>query len=395
MKITWFRHHHENRNDLLRFGFMRLHYADQLHYKEVPFADAAKAAFSKKIMDYPDHRHLSFILVEWGRSKVRCLVDNEDSFALITPLVAEVDVCFCAGYNADFFEKKQFVDAYSWQTENDLQGYRQLIEEKIDSFGDHFHKIRRFIPIGPNLGAAAPRSRWKQKVANLVHRVNSVMGKGDDFQNMYEAFEKRQAYLNALRHEKMAYDVVLHDSLWGWPRHRVNLHKRLQTLSQKNYRIHSILNWNAPVGIDGSDLQPFAATEFPIKTNPIDQPYELMLAQSRLAVFATGFHWGWRNIMMLALQAGIPVLTDRLLTEPYFDMNEFKVFQQEDHTWGSVEALLSTISEAKWEEWKEHNQTVYDLYMSPEAVANYFITTIHQNSQNEYKPATKHRTHPA
>lgn len=376
MKITWFRHHHENRNDLLRFGFMRLHYAGELQYKEVPFADACQADFGKAIMEYPDHRHLSFILVESGNRKIRCLVDNEDSFALITPLVAEVDVCFCAGYNADFFEKKQFVEAYPWQNEADLAGYRQLIEEKVASFGDQFHKIKRFIPIGPNQGTPSPVAPWKQKLKNVQHRIGRLSGRGDDFSGVYESFERRQAYINSLRQETLAYDVVLNDSLWGWPQHRVNLHHRLYELSEKNYRIHSVLNWNPPVAIDGSDKNPLPADGFPMKTAPFSKPYEQMLAQSKLAVFACGFHWGWRNIMMLALQVGIPVLTDRLLTEPYFDMNEFKLFQQEDHQWVSVEKTLESFSAEQWLQWKEHNQKVYDRYMAPEAVAQYFIHSL-------------------
>ena len=80
--------------------------------------------------------------------------------------------------------------------------------------------------------------------------------------------------------------------------------------------------------------------------------------------------------MMLALQAGIPVLTDRLLTEPYFDMNEFKIFQQEDHEWASVASTLKAIDSAQWHEWKLHNQKVYDQYMLPEAVARYFINSL-------------------
>jgi hypothetical protein len=103
-----------------------------------------------------------------------------------------------------------------------------------------------------------------------------------------------------------------------------------------------------------------------------------MLSQSRLAVFACGFHWGWRNIMMLALNAGIPVLTDRLLTEPYFDMTEFTIFQQESNTWETVEPMLASIDEEQWMSYRLQNQSVYDKYMAPESVAAYFLHSLEQ-----------------
>jgi|GEM_PF-2083130 len=375
LKVQWFRHTHENRNDLLRFGFMRMHYRGEIEYIEKEIGDAAGFGFSDAVINYPDPRHLSFIGVQSGKSKVRCIVDNEDSFALISPLLTEADVYFCAGYNSDFFEKKQFVNCYSWQDEIDVKGYRELIEQKIERLGSHFNKIKRFIPIAPNQGASPAIGGIRQKAENIKHRIRRATGKGADFSAAYQAFEDRQLFLATLRDEQMAYDVVLNDSLWGWPQHRINLHKQLQELHHRGYQIHSKLNWNPPVDIDGSSVKNIDPTGFPIITSLISDNYEKMLAQSRLAVFACGFHWGWRNIMMLALQAGIPVLTDRLLTEPYFSMDEFKIFQQEDHDWRSVEDILKHIDRETWLSYKEHNQKVYDRYMLPEKVAHYFLTT--------------------
>lgn len=376
MKITWFRHNHENRNDLLRFGFMRLHYGGGLHYVEKPFPDAEHAGFSKAILDYPDPRHLSFILVENGKQKIRCLVDNEDSFALISPLISEVDVCFCAGYNSDFFEKKQFVKPYSWQNETDIQWYRNTIEKKINTLGSHFNKIKRFVPITTNMGYTIKHPAWKQKFNNIHHRLNLLTGRPASFADDYKGFEIRDQMLKDLRRHQLEYDIVLNDTLWGWPQHRMNLHYQLQKLSNKGYRIHSALNWATPSDIDGGSKKNLDSTKFPIVTSKIQDKYEIMLAKSRLAVFACGFHWGWRSVMMLALSTGIPVLTDRLLTEPYFDMTEFKIFQQESNSWESIEQTLKTIDENEWEKVKKHNQEVYDAYMSPEAVAGYFLDSI-------------------
>src|SRR4051812_16371124 len=108
-KVTWFRHYHENRNDLLRFGLMRLHFNHEITYEERPFHEMEKYGFSKTALNYPDTRHLSFILISKKSSRTKCIIDNEDSFALVSPLIKEVDFYFCAGYNSDFFENKRFV----------------------------------------------------------------------------------------------------------------------------------------------------------------------------------------------------------------------------------------------------------------------------------------------
>ena len=45
------------------------------------------------------------------------------------------------------------------------------------------------------------------------------------------------------------------------------------------------------MALDGGDRFSMTSSDFPIETGRIDN-YEMMLASSRLAVFATGFHWG-------------------------------------------------------------------------------------------------------
>lgn len=378
-QITWFRHAHENRNDLLRFGFMRLHYKGEISYRELPFEEIRKYGFGKKVSALKDPRHISFIQYKNGNTVARCLVDAEDSFALITPLISEVDICFCSGYNSDFFEKKQFVRAYSWQKESDVQRYKQMIDSKLNSFGNHFDKIRKFIPIAPNQGTGVPLSFLKKKYRNLENKLNRFAGRSSNFSDIYKGFELREQYLNELRNYELSYDIILNDSLWGWPQHRINLHNRLKELQTKNYQVHSILNYVPPVDADDHSYDNVRQADFPLTTSRIHESYELMLAKSRLAVYACGFHWGWRNIMMLALRTGIPVLTDRLLTEAYFDMNEFKIFEQEDHQWNGVEAYLNEVDDAKWREYKSLNQSVYDKYMSPERVAHYFLQTTEAN----------------
>ena len=375
-KVIWFRHPHDGRNELLRFGLMRLHYNGVLTYAELPFDEAFKYGFSRVITTYPDIRHLSFLVIKKNATTIRCVVDNEDSFALISPLIKEVDVYFCSGYNSDFFEKKQFVKPYNWQKEQDIIWYKDTIDRKINELGDHFYKIKKFIPIAPNLYHNVPLSWPMRKFRNIEHRINQVIGRGHNFSDVYKGFEIRYAFLKELRNKKLKYDVTLNDSMWGWPQHRINLHSQLKSLHSKGYKIHSALKWTDPVIHDGSYMMKQDNNNFPLQTNPIDHPYEEMLAQSKLAIFACGFHWGWRNIMMFSLMVGLPVVTDRLLTEAYFDMNEFHLLQQEDHSWSSLETRLTEINEHRWNDIKLHNQHVYDKYMSPDSVASYFMKSL-------------------
>lgn len=376
IKILWFRHNHENRNDLLRMGLMRLHHAGAISYTERTLEDAVRFGFDKVILQYPDHRHLSFLLLEQNKTQVRVMVDSEDSFALISPLLKVVDICFCAGYNSDFFERRQFVNTYRWQSDADLAWYRHTLDRKITALGDHFHKVRRFVPIGPNLSTASNHSGWRQKIKNIDHKFRRATGRGTDFSDTYRMFEVRYNYLISLRNQPLKYDITLNDSLWGWPLHRIKLHKNLKALHAQGFDIRSILKWNEPVPHDGSNQLSIPPDGFPVCTATLDRPYEEMLAQSKLAVFACGFHWGWRNIMMLALMTGIPVYTDRLLTEPWFDVRSFRIHELEDVADADLAGALGKANVYAWNDTKVHNQQVYDQFMSPEAVGEYFLQTI-------------------
>jgi hypothetical protein len=166
---------------------------------------------------------------------------------------------------------------------------------------------------------------------------------------------------------------VLLDTLWGWPRHRLALHRRLQSISG-HYRVHSRLNWSEPVPYDGSAENPLNPADFPVATEPIDD-YESMLAASRVAVLATGFHWGWRAIMAFALMVGLPVYMDRPLFEPWFSLDDFVMFWNTDGAWNDLEQHLDATTEPRWNEIRLHNQSQYDRAMDPERVANYVLMT--------------------
>ncbi len=371
MDVLWFANSHEDRNDLLKFGLMRLHRRGALKFFEYPIVQASKFGFSETVARHK-HRHTSVVLLENDSQRVRCLVDSEDSFFWMSPLITEVDRYFCAGYNSEFFENRRLFAPYDWQTEDEVQFYRKRASHLISTFGAHFGKVRKFVPIAPSMfGPKIVPPIAVQKWRNFKHKVMTSMVSGRYWHNQYREYEARYAQLLELRKCKLAYDVVLLDTLWGWPRHRVALHRKLAHLSQR-YRIHSRLNWNAPNEMDACLDHPLNMDEFPLETNPVDD-YERMLASCRLAIFATGFHWGWRSIMTFALLIGLPVYLDRPMLEPWFNFNDFIVFYNDTGDWSSIEQHLRSIDDTEWYRIKDINQRVYDRVMTPERVADYFI----------------------
>lgn len=368
--VIWFQKAHENRNDLLRYGFMKLHNSGKIRYTEYPIVTSQDLGFSEKFLssDYP---HVSIITVSDGPRRIRCLIDSEDSFFWMCPLISEVDCYFCAGYNSDFFLRKQMFTPYAWQTEADLGFYYRRADELISALGSYFGAVTKFVPIGPNMASgplkSAPRQRWR----NLKHKLHAFHSRSIYWQNQFLEFETRYSEMLSLRQSPLRYDIVLRDTLWGWPHHRVNLHRKLKDYSRK-YRIHSTLNWSDPVEYDGSIKNPCDSSDFPMQTRPIVD-YESMLASSRLTVFATGFHWGWRSIMAFALMAGLPIYMDRPVLEPWFDIDEFIIFWNKNGDWQDLADHLNNITNNKWRLTKKYNQSRYDEVMAPERVASYVI----------------------
>ena len=347
VKVTWFNNDHEHRNELLRFGLMRLHRQGQLAYGERPLNQATRFGFSERI-SRRIHRHTSVILVQDGSVSVKCLVDSEDSFFFITEMVQDVDRYFCAGYSSQFFLERKFVPPYSWQTASEVEYYIDRADTLIREFGSSFNRVRKFVPIGPSLARKDRVSYFSQRMRNAHHKLDLTLLGGRSWLFRYQDFESRYRYLLELRNAPLEYDVVLVDTLWGWPRHRQKLHSVLKSLSER-YEIHSCLNWSEPTEKDGGAERPLDKAEFPMCTGPVID-YESMLAASRLGVFAAGFHWGWRSVMSLALLFGLPVYSDPLILEPWFDMGQFDIHSNKSGDWTGVERCLAGISDAQWKE---------------------------------------------
>lgn len=373
IKVRWFKNTHEQRNYWLRFGLMRLHGTGAIDYREYPIVACTDAGFSPFLAKH-EHRHTSVISVEDGGKQVRCIVDCEDSFLVMDGLIEHAEVYFCAGYNASFFKDRRFSPPYAWLKPHEVETYERRAEGIVRDYGKWFERVRPFVPICPSITVGRETSLPKQKLLNAIDKTARKLRSSEPWFNSHRSFEQRYLDLLALRNAPSNYDVVLLDTLWGWPRHRLALHQRLKDLGATGFNIHARLNWCAPSPWDGSAQAPLDKALFPIATGSVVD-YERMLAQSRLAVFATGFHWGWRSIMALALMLGLPMFADRLLLQPWFDMERFDISWNDDSDWSELRSALEGISNERRSRIQQHNQNVFDEFLAPEKVAEYFVAT--------------------
>jgi hypothetical protein len=287
-------------------------------------------------------------------------------------LLEHADIYFCAGYNAEFFRERRFTPPYAWQEPFEVEAYKTRAEELVHSYGRWFGRVRPFVPICPSMDRRAAPGLAAQKMRNAFDKVARRMRATEPWLLAYVDFERRYRDLIALRNEPADYDVVLLDTLWGWPRHRYALHQRLGELGKLGFDIHARLNWSEPSTWDGSGRAPLPKELFPVETGTVVD-YEGMLAASRLAIFATGFHWGWRSIMALALMWGLPIYADRLLLEPWFGMERFELAWNNDADWADLLTTLEHTTDDKRSRTKAHNQAAFDELLAPEKVAEYFV----------------------
>jgi hypothetical protein len=368
MEVHWFGHGHEDRNDWLRYGLMCLHGTKEVHFCEHRLAEATQFGFDRDVVEHA-HRHTSVVALNDGKRTTRILVDSEDSFFWMCPLIANVDLYFCAGYNRKFFVDRTFTPPLAWQTGGEVEFYVRRASELFDAYGADFHKVRAHAPIGPNLHIGTRHSWLMQKARNLYGRTAGLVRKDTPWLLRFLDFETRYNHLMGLRQSTPAHDVVLDDTLWGWPRHRLRLHERLQELPKKGYDIHARLRWSEPVRMDGGADLRLDRTRFPIETGSIGN-YEHMLAASRLGVFATGFHYGWRNIVTLAMMLGLPIYTDPFLIQHAWDRNGYAFFFNESGDWSELERRLEQFQDQnELQAVKARNQALFDEYLTPWAIA--------------------------
>jgi hypothetical protein len=372
-RVIWFKHDHEQRNYWLRFGLMRLHARGEIRYIEMPLARCTEFDFSETVARHPE-KASTVLLVEEAGTRRRVVVESNDSFLVMSGLIAEADLYFCAGYNRAFFEGRRYEARLAWQTPQEYERYAERAEQLLQHHGAHFHKVRPFGPIGPAL-EGRPVGRLRQRLRNLRHRLQWRMSCTLSWGGVKADFERRYADLLGLRRRPACYDVVLLDTLWGWPRHRQALHAALASLHARGRTIHSRLAWSPGMELDGSDHAHPDPAAFPMTIGRVEN-YEAMLAESRLAVFATGMHYGWRNIMTLAMMIGIPILADRTFIEPWFGLGAFDIAWNDAAGWCGIEEALDAMTDARRAAIAEHNIAVFDSVATPEALAGYLLRTV-------------------
>ncbi len=141
-----------------------------------------------------------------------------------------------------------------------------------------FSRVKPFVPIAPNMGRRSRVSKNAMRLRNLRRKIVKVTTGTLDWTAEHVDFEERYRELLSYRDLPQRYDIVLMDSLWGWPRHRVALHTELARLSSR-YTTHSRLNWSEPYACDAGDQSGLRFEDFPMTVGAIDN-YERMLAQS-------------------------------------------------------------------------------------------------------------------
>ena len=372
VKVVWFRQDHEHRNYWLRFGFMQMHRAGRVRYVELPWGERTEYGFDASATE-KSRKAASLLVVEKGGERCRCVVDSNDSFFVMSDLVEHADLYFCAGFNSSFFRRQVVPEPLAWQRQSDIAKYQQRGAALLERHGKSFGKVLPFIPIAPNLQRHSPLAPSAKKIRNARHKIQRFFTSDVSWSSAFDDFDDRYQHLLSLRDASCTVDVALLDTLWGWPQHRLQLHRKLRELSLQGYAIQSRLGWHEPSEWDGSSSRPLSPQAFPFVTGePIDD-YEKTIAQSRMATFATGFHFGWRNIMTLCLMIGVPILSDRIILEPWFGLDRFQIAWNDDAEWSSIEKNLRATTDGARKAVRVHNTRTFDEVMTPESTATYVI----------------------
>ena len=378
LTVTWFRNGHEYRNDYLRMALMRRHDAGDLRYRELPQEAGRDFGMSETLVTH-EHRHTSvFVAEEEGRRRL-CAIDNEDGFVHMQPFIEEVDLYFCCPYTSAFHRAREFPDPLPWQTEFDVAPYRTRAAALVERYGDHFDKVRPLIPTPTSMsGGTSAMAKDERSRQIWAHRRRKLQVWKEDrelWRVDQDTYEARYRQMLGYRDATLRYDVVSRESLWGWPENRIALHERLHELKRVGYDVHAQLTpLSETHHLSRNELHISEASLARLNelTQPIDldEPYELALASSRLAVFPTGYHWGWRGIAFLALCMGIPIYMDRPLYEPYFDFNEFEVTYNVGK-WDGLKVLIDSTNEGRWQVVRSYNQQAFDGRLAPESTGAY------------------------
>ncbi|MCP9849776.1 hypothetical protein [Cyanobium sp. Morenito 9A2] len=371
--LVWFANSHEHSLHYLKFGLMQMARQGEICLEERNTATAHD--WLPQDLRQRSYRRIVLLGVQWGGQRRLVAVDGEDSPFQLSDLIERVDRYYTCTYCPFLFQEQQFRIALPWQSDAEIRPYRQRFGSLVNRYGDQFHKVRPWAPIGPDLECSQPQRSWSErKLGNLRHKLQLRWCGTLDWQPQLERFSARWEHIKALRTEAPTVDVVLLDSLWGWPRHRIALHSQLANLAAQGYGIRSQLNHREPEADELGDAPAPDPADFPMQVGePIGENYEQLLAQSRLGAFATGFHYGWRSIVTLAWALGLKTLQDPFT---YTFLYDPAPFQQRlgPEGWQGLSAALDgarmedcTERKRRWEH--------FDHVAAPERLAAIIVET--------------------
>lgn len=323
LRLVWFSNHHDHSLHYLKFGLMNLARQGQIRLEDRPVATAE--GWLPADLRQRHYRRIVLLGVEWRRQRRLIAVDGEDSPFQLSELIERVDRYYTCTYCPHLYKERQFGFALPWQSEAEISHYRQRCQAITAQYGHRFARVRPWAPIGPNLESPQPQRSWpRRRLANLRHKLQLRLQGTVDWSPQFQSFAARWAQIQALRTLEPQLDVALLDSLWGWPRHRIALHRQLAALAEQGYAIRSRLDYRKPEPYKLGDAPSPQPDHFPMQVGgTMHGNYEQLLAASRLGIFATGFHYGWRNIVTLAWALGLQTLQDPFSYRFLFDPAPF------------------------------------------------------------------------
>ncbi len=374
-QVTWFANPHEHSLHYVKFGFMRLARLGEIRFRELPNHVAEGGLLPAPIRDHV-HRRTVALRVSSGHLNRLLVLDGEDSIFQTSRLIQWCDLYLSCTYRRAFFDGAPFNLGYAWQDEDELAWYRRTYSELQQRYHPHLAKARPLAPIGPNMEWTTPVGGWRRRWIGLRHRLSRLRTPWIDWRIQHERFERRWTQLMTLRNTPPAHDVVLKDTLWGWPRHRMALHQQLAQLAG-DYDIRSELHYSPASEHEGNPARHPTKTDLPrIAGGGVSGSYEQMLAASRLGVFATGFHWGCRNIVTLAWLLGLKVLSDPFIFESWFDFRDLETeFTGGAGDWREIAPLLKRVTQGDTILARPRIQSAFDRLMGPEVCARKVIET--------------------
>ncbi len=377
-EVTWFSNNHEHSLHWIKLGLMRLNAGGNIKLRDIP----CHLAHGELPGHWVSHhfRRLVAIKVKWDNSSYLVLLDGEDSIFQTSPLILDCDFYFSCAFHRPFFSGAPFSLALPWQSAAELSFYSDYYHRLQNNYRKHLHKAYPLGPIGPELESVQSINWGFQKIRNIRYRLRRLYSPAIDLSYQYKRFEQRMNMLVQLRKVKPIYDVVLRDSLWGWPRHRIALHERLATLSNR-YDIRTKLTWRKAEAYELGDEPAPDPYNFPqIAGLAIPSDYEAGLAKSRLGVFATGFHYGCRSITTLAWYLGLRTYVDPLSFDTGADLTGLDIAFNHEGNWPHLDYFLA-IAAIEPSQKKEQRQRVFDQELAPEILAKRMLQIITSQTQ--------------